>query len=451
MIADMHFSASARLVPLAFAAALLAGCGTPPASPPAPVARPVEAPVDTRLPPAATRALARRFPYMQAIAHSAGRLQVDDADDLAVVLAPIGQTHDTVVAVLVTGPAGEYRVATASRVVAPGCEACTTTVDVARHVLSVHLQRPFDPDFERITWQFAYRTADVGLRLVGVTAAQPPGDDPIAHGYAISTDLVEGAKVDTLDPTAADPARRRELKSRVPVRPAITFDAFAFTPQALAPELRREPVSAFEPAEPLPAAAAALLRARFPGAVVQARSVGALRADSLRDLAVVLAAPAAAGADADTTLALLLAQPDGRLRLAATSGPLARGCRDCDVQVQIAHKALVVQTTSVDAAGRHVVGWQFMASAKDRAGALRLVGVRTVLESRHGDGDTHRDVVTANLVSGDKLEVAEAVVRGHRSRSEHASKVPPRPPMLLPGFVFDISRLDAETRRDFTP
>ena len=305
MIPGMHFSAFARppflgrarpvglLAPVALVASLLAGCGTPRPAPPAPVAHHAELPTDTGLPASAARALGQRFGAMHAIGHGSGHLQVDDADDLAVVLAPLGQSHDAVVALLVTGPGGEYRVASVSKVVAPGCETCTTTVDIAHHALSVHVMRPSDPEFERVTYQFGYRDTDDALRLVGVTAAQPAGDDPIAHSYAISTNLLNGAKVDTLDPTLSDPSRRRELRSSVSLRPAIAFDAFAFTPQALGPELRRLPVSAFEPADALPASAVALLHARFPGATVQARSAGALRADGARDFAVVLAPPPA--------------------------------------------------------------------------------------------------------------------------------------------------------------
>ena len=450
MIAGMRFPDTDRrphAAAAALLAALLAGCAShAPAPAPAPEPRRVEQPTDTGLPAAAARALGQRFPGLHPVGHSTGHLQVDDADDLAVVLAPQGQSGEPIVAVLVTGAAGEYRVATASKPVAPGCDTCTTTVDIARKLLSVHVMRPSDPDFERVTWQFGY--TDDALRLVAVTAAQPAGDDPIAHGYAISTSLVTGTKVDTLDPTQADPSRRRELKSAVPLRHAIAFDAFDFTPQALVPELRRQPPSAFEPQDALPPAATALLRKSFPGATVQARSAGPLRPDGPRDLVVALDPPG--NGDTDTTLALLLAQPDGSLRLGATSGPVTHGCRGCDVQVQIAHHALVVQTTSVDGAGTHVVGWQFAAAPKDKPGVLRLVGVRTVLASRSG-ADSHRYVNTANLLTGDKLDVVEDVVRGRRKRAEHASKVAVRPPIAFAGFAFDAGKLDAETRRDFNP
>ena len=456
MIAGMKFSAPAcsalarrRLLPATFLAALLVGCGTthPPA--PAPVAHAVEPPTDTGLPASAVRALGQRFPGLHPVGHGSGHLQVDDADDLAVLMAPTGQSHESLVALLVTGTGGEYRVANASHVVAPGCESCSTTVDIAHHQLSVHLMRPADPQFERITWQFGYRDSDDALRLVGVTAAQPAGDDPIAHAYAISVNLLSGAKVDTLDPTTSDPSRRRELRSTVPLRPAIAFDAFTFAPQALGPELRRQPVSAFEPAETLPAAATSLLHLRFPGASVQARSAGALHLDGPRDIAVVLATPP--GADADSMLALLLAQPDGGFKLGSVSGSLVHACHGCDVQVLIAHHALVVQTTAADGSATHVVGYQFAAAPKDKSGALRLVGVRTVLSSRTADGDSHRYVNTANLATGDKLDVIEDVVHGRRNRVEKASKVAVRPPIALAGFAFDPAKLDAETRRDFNP
>ena len=117
--------------------------------------------------------------------------------------------------------------------------------------------------------------------------------------------------------------------------------------------------------------------------------------------------------------------------------------------MQIAHKALVVQTTAVDASGTHIVGYQFVATT--RSGAPRLVGVRTVLASRDRAGDSHRYVNTANLVTGDKLDVIEDVVHGRRNRVERASKVAVRPPIVLAGFAFDPAKLDVETRRDFNP
>ncbi|MFL6699939.1 MAG: hypothetical protein ACJ8GJ_22435, partial [Vitreoscilla sp.] len=240
---------------------------------------------------------------------------------------------------------------------------------------------------------------------------------------------------------------RRELRSTVSLRPALSFDTFAFTPQALGPELRRQPVSAFEQADSLPSSASALLHTRFPGTIVLAHSVGSLRAEGGRDIAVVLAP--APGTEGDPMLALLLAQADGSLRMGAASGPLTRNCRGCDVQVQISHKALVVQTTATDTFGTHVTGYQFVAAG--RAGAMRLVGVRTVLASRDSSGDSHRYVNTANLVTGDKLDVIEDVVHGHRNRVERASKIAVRPPITLAGFAFDPAKLDAETRRDFTP
>src|SRR4051794_40572111 len=98
MIVGMHFSGflqhgracTARAflaagVPAALIAALLSGCGTPRPAPPAPLpaVRHAEPPTDAGLPASAARALAQRFPYMRAIGHGAGHLQVDDADDLA--------------------------------------------------------------------------------------------------------------------------------------------------------------------------------------------------------------------------------------------------------------------------------------------------------------------------------------------------------------------------------
>ena len=433
----------------ATAAALVAGCAHAPVETPPPPARHVSAPTDGGLPPGAAQALAQRFPGLRPLSHSSGRLQVDDADDLAVVLAPPGRTQDARVAVLVTGAAGDWRVAAASAVVSPGCEPCTVTVDIARHLLSVHVARPADADFERSTWQFGYREPDDALRLLAVTGAQPAGDDPIAHAYAVSTSLATGAKLDTLDPGQAESGGRRELRSSVPLRRAVPFDACTFAFTALAPEFHRLPAYAFEPSEPLPASVTALLRARFPGLAVQSRAGGALRGDGARDLALVLApAQAGAGDAADTVIALLQGQPDGSWKLAAASGPVTHNCAGCEVQARIAHRALVVQTTAVDGSTTRVTGWQFMLSAKDKPPQLRLVGVRSVMATRRADGDSRRYVSTANLATGDKLDVVDEVVHGRLNRTEHASHAPVRPALGFAGFVFDPARLDAQAQRE---
>jgi hypothetical protein len=172
--------------PVLFAAvALVAGCSLfRPVGPSLPVRRHVEVPTDQGIPAAAARALNQRFPWMHVIAHGSGRLQVDDADDLAVALAPAGQSHDVVVALLVNAGPADYRVGAVSQVIAPGCEQCSATVDISRHALFVHVTRAGDADYDSITWQFTYRDngdADA-LRLVGVSAVQSAQrDDPIAH------------------------------------------------------------------------------------------------------------------------------------------------------------------------------------------------------------------------------------------------------------------------------
>ena len=186
MIAGMDFSALrtplARpriLAPAAVIATLLSGCGLLRPAPPAPAAvlHRAEPPSDTGLPASAARALGQRFAAMHAVGHSSGRLQVADADDLAVVLAPLGQSTDAVVALLVTGAGGEYRVATASKVVAPGCETVHHHGGHRTPCWCTSMDRA-DLELVRVTYQFGYGGADDALRLVGVTAAQPRGRRP---------------------------------------------------------------------------------------------------------------------------------------------------------------------------------------------------------------------------------------------------------------------------------
>ena len=90
-----------------------------------------------------------------------------------------------------------------------------------------------------------------------------------------------------------------------------------------------------------------------------------------------------------------------------------------------------------------------------RAGAIKTAGCvergSTVSDHDPLEKRVQHSLNTANLVTGDKLDVVEDVAHGHRNRVERASKVAVRPPILLAGFAFDPGKLDAETRRDFTP
>jgi hypothetical protein len=147
---------------------------------------------------------------------------------------------------------------------------------------------------------------------------------------------------------------------------------------------------------------------------------------------------------------VLLGQPDGGMKLGAVSGPVTRECPGCDVLLEIARRTLIVQTRGGDATSTQTRGYQFALVGKTAAAPLRLIGVRSVSVTRAGNGDVHRSVTTANLLTGDKLDVTEDLVRGSRQRARHAGHVPLRPAIAFAGFGFDPSRLDAETRRDAT-
>src|SRR5205814_6765366 len=130
---------------------------------------------------------------------------------------------------------------------------------------------------------------------------------------------------------------------------------------------------------------------------------------------------ARAGAAADAVVAVLLAQPDGSLRLAEVSGAMAHACPTCDVQVQIARHTLSIETTQVTPTGSVSTDWQFAFRPKDAP--LRLVGLRTEATVRAGDdGAARRSTVTStNLINGDRIEVSDGVVNGRRRRSEQKS------------------------------
>ncbi len=421
-----------------------AACSTPPPI----VEKPL--PPERQIPVAARKALTEWFPDLHVVASTRGPLQAADVDDIAVVLTRTDGSGEYVLAVLEPAGGADYRVATASQAINPGCQQCSVGMDVARRGLYVHVIRAAGPDFENFTYRFAYADGAQALHMTEVTAYVPSQvDDPIPHSFSASVDMTTGRRTDIIEDAQDDAPVHRERQTSVPLRPPITFDAFAFTADALDAETNRLPPAPFDPAAVLPPAAAAALRGRFPQMTVQSQASGSLRGDGNRDIVAVLAPadrPARTGAASDALVAVLLGQPDGSMKLADVSATLAHGCPTCDVQVRIARRALVVQTTAVDAAGSQSVDYQFAFRAKDAP--LRLVAVRTETAIRSADGDDRRYVNSANLLTGDRTDVVDAIVRGRRNRTEQKTRLPIRPPIALAAFAFDPSALPEETHQE---
>jgi hypothetical protein len=337
----------------------------------------------------------------------------------------------------------------------PGCAKCSVGADLAPHGLYVRVIRAEGAGFENFTYQFSGAEGGDPLRLVGVTAYIPArADDPASHSFSASVDLLTGQRTDIVEESGSDGATtHRERQGSVPLRAPIAFDDFAFTADALEAETRRSAPAPFDPAGTLPAAAVDALRERFPRMTVQSQSSGALRGDGRDIVAVLVPADRAAraGAAADAVVAVLLAQPDGSLRLADVSGPMAHACPTCDVQVEIARRTLSVETTEVTPTGSVSTDWQFAFRPKD--GPLRLVGLRMETTVRGDDGAGRRSIVaTTNLVNGDRVEVTDGVVNGRRRRSELKSRLQVRAPVPLSNFAFDASVLgdDFDAARDLT-
>jgi len=429
--------------------AILAACTT------APPVRPAQAPKPTHpMPAGAAQALAQRFPGRQVVADSRGPLLDAGVDDVAVVLDGATPGEFTVVVLAPPATAGDaWRVVGTSRPIVPGCAQCSVGADLAPHRLYVRVIRAAGAEFENFTYQFASSGDAEPLRLVGVTAYIPsrPGD-AASHSFSASVDLLTGQRTDIVEESGSDGATtHRERQGSVPLRAPIAFDEFAFTADALDAETRKGPPAPFDPAGTLPVAAVDALRERFPRMTVQSQSSGPLRGDGRDIVAVLVPADRAAraGAAADAVVAVLLAQPDGSLRLADVSGAMSHACPTCDVQVQIARRTLSIETTEVTPTGSVSTDWQFAFRPKDAP--LRLVGLRTETTVRAGDdGAARRSIVAStNLISGDRIEVVDGLVNGHRRRSERKSRLQVRAPVLLSDFAFDASTLGDDA--DFDP
>ena len=424
--------------------AILAACST---APPAPVAAAKPKP-EHKLPDAARQALAQRFPDLTLVSDSSA-VAMPGVDDIAVVLKRGDISGEHFVALLEPDANGGWRVADTSRPIVPGCGKCSVSADLAPHGLYVRVIRALGPDFENFTYQFAPGAGAEPWRLVNVTAYIPPKpDDATSHGFSASVDLLSGQRTDIVDEAGDDDATlHRERQSAVALRAPIAFGEFSFAPDALDVETRKLPPVVFDPAGTLPVAAVDALRERFPKMTVQSQSSGTLRGEG-RDIAAVLVPAdraARTGAAADAVVAVLLAQPDGSVKVSDVSGTMAHDCPTCDVQVQIARRTLRVQTTDVNATGSVSVDYQFAFKAKDAP--LRLVGLRTETTQRAPDSANRRTVASTNLINGDHVETVDGVVNGRRSHNEQKTRLAPGAPVLLSDFAFDPAALmdDAPT------
>ncbi len=489
MIASMRTLASSSMRPVAPSlrpmlmracaaalALLVSACQTPEPPAPPPLKVQPDPSGDRAIPHGAAVALQQRFPDLHVISRSLGRLQVEDSDDLAVVMAPVGEHGDYVVVLLSNssaGPAsaasaasspagaGNWHVTTQSVVLNPGCALCTASVNIVQHALFVHVIQAVGADYANVTYQFAYRDNDDKPRLVGVNVYQPEEtDDPIPHSYSNSTNLLTGKKIDEIEDSEDDQPRHRELTTTVPIRAPIAFDTFPFIADALEPETRKLPASAFEQSAPLPAGTVRQLQARYPTLKEQSRASGALREKAGHDTAVVLApsgdvpkgiSKAALAAAPSTPIVVVLLAQGGSMQLAAASPPVSRACVGCDVQVLIARRVLTVQMTSNDAAGAQLRNFQFAFRPPEGGGPpqLRLIATRTETVTHTASGDTLRYVNSANLITGDKLDVIANIINGKSRRAERHTKIPLHAPVLLNSFTFDPGALPGETKRDF--
>ena len=424
--------------------AIVAACTTPP---PASVAVAKPKP-EHQMPEAARQALAQRFPDLAVVSDSSG-VPMPGVDDIAVVLKRGDISGEHFVALLEPDGAGGWRVAESSRPIVPGCGKCSVSADLAPHGLYVRVIRALGADFENFTYQFAPGAQAEPWRLVNVTAYIPPRDnDATSHGFSASVDLLSGQRTDIVDEAGDDATLHHERQSAVALRAPIAFGDFSFAPDALDVETRKLPPVVFDPAGTLPVAAVDALRERFPKMTVQSQSSGALRGEG-RDIAAVLVPAdraARTGAAADAVVAVLLAQPDGSVKVGDVSGAMAHDCPTCDVQVQIARRTLTVQTTAVDATGSQSVAYQFAFRPKDAP--LRLVGVRTETAVRSEDGDGRHTVASTNLLNGERVDVVDDIVHGRKTRSEQKSRLAVREPVVLQAFAFDPAPFAEEPRAE---
>ena len=192
---------------------------------------------------------------------------------------------------------------------------------------------------------------------------------------------------------------------------------------------------------PLPPAALAVLKERFPGLQPLAHALGPLHASGLRDAAVVLGR----GERGVRFVAVLWGDAQGGWRFANASGDVDAACTGCDVQVRIRDAGLEVGTSDPGALVATVRIWRF-AYRGARGEMLRLVGVRSerVAPAEAGRGAVH--AVSADLLTGEKLEVDEPAGTQGGERRERRSRVPLRQPIAFDQFAWEFRGDAPETR-----
>lgn len=194
--------------------------------------------------------------------------------------------------------------------------------------------------------------------------------------------------------------------------------------------------------EPLPPAAAAVAKARFPGLRVLAHAEGALHAAGADDIVLLLGRGGERGA---RIVSVLWGDGHGGFRFADASGDIDAACPGCDVSARVRGRELEVSTGEAREDGATVRTWCF-AYRGTRGDVLRLVRVRTEQVARGGRLD---ETASADLLTGQKLDVREDGLGPRRRRSEHASRVALRQPILFDQFAFSFGRDAPETRLAF--
>jgi len=200
----------------------------------------------------------------------------------------------------------------------------------------------------------------------------------------------------------------------------------------------------------MPAAAVAILKARFPGLRVFSHAVGPLHADDARDVAVVLGPP-----DRGLRLvAVLWSDATGGYRFANASGDVDAACAGCDVEVRIGEASLEVGTSDPGGELATMRTWRF-AYRGVSANVLRLVGVRTEQLARSDPGSAYAQVASANLLTGEKVDTVEGMLNGRATRRETRTHVPLRQAIVFDQFAFEFRGDATETHlafdREFGP
>jgi hypothetical protein len=209
------------------------------------------------------------------------------------------------------------------------------------------------------------------------------------------------------------------------------------------------PVVAATPLPPerqIPVGAAKALTERFPDLHVVSNSSGPLLKPEINDIAVVLAR---GEPDSEYVVALLEpAEHDAQhddYRLVSASMPIAPGCVQCSVGVDLGRHGLYVHV--IRALGDDFENFTYQFAYRAGGDVLAMTGVTAYVPAKTDDPIPHSFSANVDLLTGQRTDIVDESQADDSVHRERQTTLPVHAPISFDTFTFTADALDAETRK----